>query len=65
MTIGQMVRKIRKEKGLSILQVKELSGLSKSTISEIENDKSSPTSETLIKLANVFGINAGQFFSKE
>ncbi len=50
MKLGEKIRSIRKKKGYSILQIKELTGLSKSTISELENDKSSPTAETLQKL---------------
>ena len=57
MTVGENVRKIRKEKGLSILDVREATGLSKSTISELENDKSSPTIETLQKIANALKRN--------
>ena len=33
--------------GENIKKIRELTGLSKSTISDLENDKSSPTVETL------------------
>lgn len=65
MTVGQNVRKTRQEKGLSILQVREITGLSKSTISEIENDKSSPTVETLKKIADALNTNVEDFFKAD
>ena len=65
MTVGENVRKIRKEKGLSILDVREATGLSKSTISELENDKSSPTIETLQKIANALNVDVEDFFKTD
>lgn len=62
MTLGNKIRRIRKQKGLSILDLKNITGLSKSTISEIENDKSSPTAETLSKIATGLGVTVDEFF---
>lgn len=62
MTIGQNARKFRKEKGLSIMKVREITGLSKSTISEIENDLTSPKTETLQKLAEAYERPVSDFF---
>lgn len=62
MTLGETIRSIRKAKGFSILQIKELTGLSKSTISELENDKSSPTAETLQKIADALRVKVSDFF---
>jgi transcriptional regulator with XRE-family HTH domain len=62
MSLGENIRNIRKNKGYSIMKIRELTGLSKSTISEIENDKSSPTSDTLEKIANALGVNISDFF---
>jgi transcriptional regulator with XRE-family HTH domain len=65
MTLGTRIRSIRKEKGLSILDLKNITGLSKSTISEIENDKSSPTAETLSKIATGLGVTVDEFFKPD
>lgn len=65
MSIGEKVRKIRKEKGLSIMDLKEKTGLSKSTISDLENDKSSPTIDTLQKIANALSVDIKEFFEKK
>ncbi len=64
MTLGERIRSIRKEHKLSILDLKNVSGLSKSTISEIENDKSNPTTETLSKIAAALGVNIDEFFKE-
>lgn len=65
MTLGENIRSIRNEKGLSILELKEKTGLSKSTISELENDKSSPTAATLEKIANALKVPVSDFFADE
>lgn len=62
MSLGENIKNIRKSKGLSIMNVRELTGLSKSTISDLENDKSSPTAETLQKIADAFKIPVSDFF---
>lgn len=65
MSLGTIIRDIRKSKGYSIMKIKELTGLSKSTISEIENDKSSPTTATLEKIANVLDVPVTDFFEEK
>lgn len=62
MTLGEKIRELRKEKRYSIMNIRELTGLSKSTISEIENDKSSPTAETLQKIADALEVTVDVFF---
>lgn len=64
MSVGSNVRRIRKSKGYSILKIREITGLSKSTISEIENDKSSPTIATLEKLAEALGVSLDYLLKK-
>lgn len=61
-TIGQNIKNIRKSKGFSMDKIKEITGLSKSTISDLENDKSSPTVETLEKIANALEVPIETFF---
>ena len=54
---GQVLRELRKEKGLTLASVSKLSGVSISTISNIENEKSSPTFVVLAKLAEGLGAS--------
>ncbi len=65
MSLGKRVKKFRKLKSLTILNVRELTGLSKSTISEIENDNTSPTATTLNKLAKALQVPVEEFFKEE
>lgn len=65
MTLGGRIRELRNEKGYSMMKIRELTGLSKSTISEIENDKSSPTAETLQKIANALEVTVDVFFKDD
>ncbi|MHC8521501.1 helix-turn-helix domain-containing protein [Rossellomorea sp. H39__3] len=52
MKIGDNIRKIRKERGLSLDQVADRTGVSKAMIGQIERDDSNPTVATLWKIAN-------------
>lgn len=65
MSLGQNIRTLRKSKGYSILKLKELTGLSKSTISDIENDKSSPSVSTLQKIANALEVTVNELLTTE
>lgn len=49
--VGKRVRKRRKELGLSTYQVKDLTGVPQSHISNIENGKKNPTMDCLVKIA--------------
>ncbi len=51
LAIGGKVRRIRREKNMTIQQLAEKAGLSKGLISQIENDQVSPPISTLLKIA--------------
>jgi transcriptional regulator with XRE-family HTH domain len=53
--LGERVRSLRLEKGMTLGDVAERSGLARSTLSKIENDRTSPTFEVLLKLAAGLG----------
>lgn len=54
--IGQRLRKLRQENGLTLNTIARRSGISISTLSKIENDKVSPTFANLLKLADAFEL---------
>lgn len=54
--LGERVRTLRVEKGLKLGEVAERAGLARSTLSKIENSRTSPTFEVLLKLASGLGI---------
>ena len=59
--IGPKIRAVRLQRGLKIKDVANETGLSISLISQIENNNSSPSLSTLIKLANFLGKEASFF----
>lgn len=64
MQIGSRVKSIRNKLGLSVVTVAERSGLSKALISQIENDKTSPSLTTLERLADSLGVPAAYLLIK-
>ncbi len=62
MELGQHVRKIRKESGLTLEQVARSAGCSPSFVSQVEQGKASPSIATLKKIANVLHVNIVDFF---
>lgn len=56
MTIGQNIKTLRKNKKITLTHLSDKTGLSISTLSDIENGKSSPKTSTLNKIANGLGV---------
>ena len=63
--IGQKVRTLRKLKGLSILQLSELSGVSTGLISQIERDLVVPTVISIWRIAKALDTNIGFFLKMQ
>ncbi len=61
---GRRLSEIRHQTGMSQRRVAELSGLTHSAISTIEQDKVSPAVSTLQKLLKVYGLSLSEFFSE-
>jgi len=61
-SVGQRVRQVRMENGLSIRALAEASGLSVNTLSLIENGKISPSVSTLHRAAQALGVPITTFF---
>lgn len=64
-SIGLTLLKFRKEKSLTLQQLAEEVGLSAAYLSQIENDKASPSINTLRHLARALGIRLVDFFEDE
>ena len=58
-----MLRKARLEKELSLRELSEKSGVSKSTISKIETGTRNPSAYVADKLARVLECDAGNLFT--
>ena len=61
---GRRLSELRLQMGMSQRRVAELSGLTHSAISTIEQDKVSPAVSTLQKLLKVYGLSLSEFFSE-
>jgi len=57
--IGPKIRETRLKKGLKLKDVAKETGLSVSLISKVENNNTSPSLSTLIKLSNFLGMDTG------
>lgn len=60
-----LVWQAREDKGLSVRQLAKLTGLSKSTINNIENGKTSPTLWQLEQLAKAIDCKMTDLFESE
>lgn len=60
--IGEKLRKLRKLKGLSILKLSELAGVSTGQISQIEREMVTPSVVNLWKLSQALGVHIDYFF---
>src|SRR5919112_3455879 len=54
--VGAQIRRLRTDRGLTLAQVGELADLNVGYLSQLENDKASPSLETLAAIADVFEI---------
>jgi transcriptional regulator with XRE-family HTH domain len=61
LNMGTKIKKLRKAKELSLKAVSEKVGLSPSLLSQIENDKVTPSIATLFKIANFLGKKTSFF----
>lgn len=61
MSLGDMMqnnlRKLRKEKGLSQIAVQMQTGIEQALISKYENGERAPPTETLMQLADFYGVS--------
>ena len=56
-TVGQRIKHIRTEKGLTLEGLAGLAGVSKSFLWEVEHDRSGISGKRLLKLANALGAS--------
>lgn len=55
--LGRRVKKLRSDCGWSLEQLANVSGVSKSMLSEIEREKANPTLSVTYRIARAFGLN--------
>ena len=64
MNIGTLIRRHRKERRLTLKTVAERASISEGFLSQVENAVNSPSVETLIRICNSIGVNAGDLISQ-
>ena len=64
LNIGRRIKLLRKQKGLTLRQLSEESGLSVNAISRIENGQTSPTVSSVHRLALALGIPIAALFDE-
>ena len=57
MSLGSKSREIRKSQYKTLQDIQDITGLSKSTISAFERDKSNFTTDTLTKIVKALGVS--------
>ena len=61
--LGESLRRLRKERGMTLIEAGEKSGMPMSTISKIENNKMSLTYDKLLRICKALDIDISQLFS--
>jgi len=65
LTVGDRIKAARTGRGLTVGALAERTGLSKGLISQVENDKTSPSLVTLERLAEGLGVPAAYLLLKD
>ena len=65
MQIGDKLRSLRLKRHLTLAELSQAAGVSKSMLSRIERDDSAPTITTLDKIASALGMDLGRLLSNE
>lgn len=60
--LGAKIRKLRQRRSMTLQEVSDISGLSKSLLSQIENETSVPPIPTLVRIAKSLGVKIDYFF---
>ncbi len=63
--VGEVLKRLRQEKGMSLRMLAAKSGLSANALSMIERGRVSPSVSTLYKLADALGVSITAFFNLE
>jgi transcriptional regulator with XRE-family HTH domain len=62
--LAMRIARLRREAGLTLDGLAEVSGVSRAMISKVERGEASPTATVLAKLANAFGVSLSSLFGE-
>jgi transcriptional regulator with XRE-family HTH domain len=63
--VGEKIRALREQKGLSLQEMAERTGYSSALLSQIENHLISPPLGAMIKIAKALAVRVGAFFGED
>jgi transcriptional regulator with XRE-family HTH domain len=63
--IGMQVKKLRKQREMTLKDLSDMTGLSKPNLSQIENNLITPPIATLLKISTALGVPIGIFFQEK
>lgn len=63
--VGTNIRTLRLAAGVTLAEVADRAGLTKSTLSKIENGQTSSPISTLVAIAGALGVHLSEFFREE
>lgn len=61
--IGDLVRRLREQRGLSLRKLASATDFSPSFISQLENGLVSPSLDSMARIASTLGVTLGEFFA--
>jgi len=64
MNIGSLLRKHRKSRKLTLKTIAERASVSEGFLSQVENDVNSPSVDTLLRICEALGVDAGELLSQ-
>lgn len=64
MNIGEKVKSLRKQSNMSLRELAQNTGLSKTTLSDLENGTKNPSLDTVEKIATAFGLTSSDLLQK-
>lgn len=65
MFIGNIIKEIRKRKGISLSELAEKSGVQIASLSRIEHKKMKGTIDSHLKIANALGVDISELYQKD
>ena len=64
MKIGEKIKGLRRQRNMSLRELAQITGLSKTTLGDLEKDVKNPSLETLEKVAKAFGMTPAELLKE-
>lgn len=64
MKIGEKIKNLRKQKNMSLRELAQITGLSKTTLGDLEKDVKNPSLDTLEKIAVAFDMSPAELLKE-